>query len=154
VLTSVCQPLQGYHRNPGGGHYLSYSSYMLFVDACIADPEAVYPFNKLVNDYVEGALELSDDILAYLRVWEANDTAFKELQKNAPVLNSIAQLSSNLSALAVTGIEAVEFSKGNNKPSKDWIAQSKIIVSNARKQGGRTEIQVVNAVESLIALCQ
>lgn len=154
VLTTVCQPMQGYHRNPGGGHYLSYSPYMLFADACIADPEAVYPFEKLVNAYLAGETSNYDEIMAYLNLWEANHAAFLEIENKAPILSSISSLSANLSVLAATGIEAVSFAKNNKIVSKDWIENSKTIVSNAREQGGRTELQIVDAIELLINNCQ
>jgi len=154
VLTSVCQPLQGYARNPGGGHYLSYSPYMLFADACIADPSAVYPFNKLVKGYLEGNSDNLSSISEYLSLWKKNHKEFEKIEAYAPILTSISELSNNLSVLARAGEEAIRYASANNKPSKDWIENSKIIVSNARMQGGRTELQIVNAIESLIANCQ
>lgn len=42
----------------------------------------------------------------------------------------------------------------NNKFLKDWIEKSKIIVSNARKQGARTELKIVDSIELLIQNCQ
>jgi len=154
VLTNVCQPLQGYNRNKGGGIYLSYSPYMLFADACVADPASEYPFNKLTTAYLAGDADSEKEIISYLISWKGNDAAFKLLLNGAPVLSTLEELSSNLSTLASAGIEALEYKKSNIKPSKDWIEQSKIIVSNARKQGGRAEIQIVNAVESIIASCE
>ncbi len=154
VLTTVCQPLQGYARNPGGGHYLSYSPYMLFADACIADPSAVYPFNKLVKGYVNGSEKNSEAISEYLNLWKQNHIDFEQLLATAPMLNNLSELSANLSALANKGIEAVSYASTNKKPSKDWIEDSKIIVSNARKQGARTELQIVDAIELLIENCQ
>ena len=154
VLTSVCQPLQGYARNPGGGHYLSYSPYMLFADACIADPAAVYPFNNLVKGYLDGKTDNLSAISEYLSLWKLNHKEFKKLEANAPVLSNLSELSNNLSVLAITGQEALLFASDNNKPSKDWIENSKTIVSNARKQGGRAELQIVDAIELLIANCQ
>ena len=154
VLTGVCQPLQGYARNPGGGHYLSYSPFMLFADACIADPEAVYPFNKLVNGYLQGETANYQDMMEYLVLWQSNHEAFLKIQENAPVLDDLLELSTNLSALATIGIEAVTYEKNNKIVSKDWIENSKIIVSNARQQGGRTELQIVDSIELLIQNCQ
>ena len=154
VLTSVCQPLQGYHRNPGGGHYLSYSPYLLFADACIADPEAVYPFKKLVNSYMDGDVSKKDEMLIYLNLWKSNHKEFERLLEKSPNLKSIEELSLNLSQLASRGIESMQFSESNKKPSKDWIEKSKTIVSNARKQGGRTELQIVDSIEQLISQCQ
>ncbi len=154
VLTGVCQPLQGYARNPGGGHYLSYSPFMLFADACIADPAAVYPFSNLVKSYIAGDYDKYDEMMGYLNLWQANHEAFLKIEANAPVLKNLTDLSLNLSALATVAIEAVSYKKNNKIVSKNWIENSKIIVSNARQQGGRTELQIVDSIELLIANCQ
>lgn len=154
VLTGVCQPLQGYARNPGGGHYLSYSPFMLFADACIADPESVYPFKKLVNKYLAGEISNYSQIMDYLILWKLNHKAFLKIQEGAPVLNNLTELSENLSALAALAIEALNYKKDNKVVSNDWIENSKAIIANARKSGARTELQIVDSIELLVLNCE
>jgi hexosaminidase len=154
ILSGVCQPLQGYTRNPQGTMYQSYSPFMLFADACIADPPGAIEFNRLVAEYVNGNTEYLPGINSYLSLWEQNHTAFKKIAANAPALHSISELSLNLAALAKLGKEAVIYGSTNKKPHKDWIEKSKIIVSKSRQQGGRTELQVVDSIEQLINNCQ
>lgn len=155
ILTDVSRPLQGYNRNPGGHVYHSYSPFMLFADACIADPPDAYHFNKLVKGFLDGDLmkvnkETFNTINSYLSMWEANDKKFLKMAKKAPILNNIAQLSANLSALAIIGKEAIIYAQKEQTPDKNWIENSKAVVSESRKQGGRTELQIVDSIESLI----
>ncbi|MEN8250277.1 MAG: family 20 glycosylhydrolase [Bacteroidota bacterium] len=154
VLTGVCQPLQGYTRNPGGTMYQSYSPFLLFADACIADPPDAYNFNKLVEQYLAGEDENLKAIINYLSLWEANNDLFVEIAENTPILNEIAELSVNLSDIAGIGREALKYILEEEKPGEEWIERSRKISAKARKQGGRTELKIVGSIEQLIINCQ
>ncbi|MGY5355383.1 beta-N-acetylhexosaminidase [Wenyingzhuangia sp. IMCC45467] len=53
LLADLSEPLKIYARNKDGIEYKTFSPFMLFADACVADAsEAVY-FNTLVDDYLK-----------------------------------------------------------------------------------------------------
>ncbi len=150
VLAKVCQPLQGYARNPGGTMYQSYSPFMLFADACIADPPDAYHFNSLVKNYLGGNSEARKEINKYLTLWSSNHHAFKQLAMGKPSLHEISQLSANLSMISNIGKEALQLILDKEEPAKSWIENSEVALKTAREQGGRTELKVVKAIEFLV----
>lgn len=154
VLTGVCQPLQGYSRNKGGRIYLSYSPYMLFADACNADPQDVYPFNKAVIAFLNGDVSQKKLLETYLILWQQNHANFYSIMRKNPVLKEIEGHSIHLFVLATKGLEAMNYISTKTTPTADWVMKSKLAVSDARQPAGKTEIQIVNAVEKLIIACQ
>jgi len=66
------------------------------------------------------------------------------------VLGEAAALSENLSQLAAAGLEALQFIHSHTKASAEWLGQKQSIITKARQQGGRCEIQVVDPVARLI----
>lgn len=150
ILSGVCQPLQGYTRNPQGTMYQSYSPLLLFADACIADPPAAIEFNKLVAQFVAGDKENLYDINSYLLSWESNHAAFQVIAQNEPVLYEISELSANLSKLAVVGIQAMNFVIKGETPDVAWLENCKNISNKARNQGGRTELKIVDSIDLLV----
>lgn len=155
ILTNVSRPLQGYARNPGGHVYHSYSPFMLFADACIADPPDAYDFNKLVNKYTQntvltGREQTESDIKEYLTLWSSNHAEFMKMSNSNPILQYLNQHSASLSNISTLGIQAIDLLNDKEAPSEDWIEESKVTLTKAREQGGRTELQVVDAIESLI----
>jgi hypothetical protein len=103
---------------------------------------------------LRGNIDNLVQIKSYLELWETNHVKFEKMAAKAPILNYISEHSANLSALAKVGNQALDFYSTNKKPSEDWIQKSKIIVSKARNQGGRTELQIVDSIEQLILASQ
>lgn len=154
VLAGICQPLQGYTRNKGGQIYLTYSPYKLFADACVADPPDVYPFTKAVEAYLLGDTSQAHLIHAYLTTWQQNHGKFYVLLRKSPVLQSIESHSIHLLVLATKGLEAMDYLEQGTSPDSNWVSQSEKAITDARQPAGKTEIQIVNAVEKLIIACQ
>lgn len=155
VLADVSRPLQGYNRNPGGHVYHSYSPFMLFADACIADPPDAYHFNKLVDawrnkEIPNGNPDIEGEVRKYLNMWIDNHEEFMKLSERNPILDYLNQHSQNLLTIASLGREALDFINTGKKPENSWLADSKSKLSKAREHGGRTELQVVDAIELII----
>ena len=94
--------------------------------------------------------ELEKKIYEKLILWKENDAAFKLLLRNSPALMEAASLSENLSSLASAGLEAIQYLHDNKKANADWLKEKLAIVTKAKQQGGRCEIQVVDAIRKLI----
>ena len=97
-----------------------------------------------------GAFDKVKNITEKLTLWKENDTQFKLLLRNSPVLEEAATLSANLSLLAEAGLEAAQYLHEHKKAGADWLKEKLVIATNARKQGGRCEIQVTDAIQKLI----
>lgn len=152
VLSNVVEPLKGYRRNPGGAVYKTYSPFVLFADAAIADAPDARVFNRLVVDYLNGKSEAEEEIRKWLQLWSDNHEKLKPVIAKSPVLWSVKDLSENLSAIAEIGLDALD-----GKLKEDDIMSQ---LSNyhgaiakleqSREQGGRTDLQIVNSIKQLV----
>ncbi len=151
VLVSVLEPLKIYERNEGDTMYTVFSPFTKLADLAGPDQKEPRVFNKQVDSFLlNPSSELEKNISEKLIRWKENDAQFKLLLSNAPVLEEAAALSANLSLLAETGLEAMPFLHDHKKAGADWLKEKLGIASKARLQGGRCEIQVVDAIQKLI----
>jgi len=147
-LAAVCEPMKVYNRNPNGDLYTMLSPLTLFADACTADAPDARIFNGLVADFLDKNQQANHAQIKFLlEKWQKNHTSLKEIIQVSPVLKEIEELSENLSKIAVLGLHALDCKE---MPDLDWYKNALVVLENARKQGGRTELQVVNAVERLV----
>ncbi len=153
TLLAVVEPMKGYTRNPEGTMYSMYSPYTLWADAATADAPAARAFNLLVEEYLEeGKEESRQALLQWLQKWEVNHSLLKPMVEKAPVLKSIVALSKNLSLVAGIGLKALDTSRSvsETKEKKAYYKKAIQQLAEARTQGARTELQVVDGVEKLL----
>ena len=150
-LVDVIEPLKIYERNQGDTMYTVFSPFTKLAD--VATPDQALPriFNQQIDSFLKYPTpSLEKQIAEKLLLWKENDLPFEQLVKNAPILEEASSLSKNLSLLAQAGLEAMDFLGNHKKAGDEWFQQKKMIVENARQQGGRCELQVVDAIQKLI----
>jgi hexosaminidase len=151
VLVNVLEPLKIYDRNEGDTMYTVFSPFTKLADVATPDQAEPRIFNKQVDGFLSNpSPEAEKYIVEKLTLWQGNDTGFKQLLQNSPVLGEAAGLSENLSALAGAGIEAITFLQNHGKPDAVWLTAKLAIVGKASQQGGRCELQVVESIGKLI----
>lgn len=151
VLVNTLEPLKIYERNEKDSLYTVFSPFTKLADIAVPDQPVPRNFNKLVTRYLSGTRTNSEkEIVDQLSIWKANDAAFKRLLSGAPALAEAAPLSENLSLLAAAGLESVDYIRQGKKADEAWLTAKLKIVTAARQQGGRCELQVVDAVQKLI----
>jgi len=151
VLVGILEPLKIYERNEGDTMYTVFSPFTKLADLASPDQSAPRIFNKQVEEFVHHpSPQLEKEISAKLTLWKENDLEFRKLLAISPVLQEAAPLSENLSLLAGAALESLQFLHNQKKPGTTWLSQQLNIVKRARQQGGRCEIQVVNAIQKLI----
>ena len=149
TLVDVVEPLKGYTRNPGGTLYKTYSPYTLFADAATADAPAARRFNSLVEYYLQTKDEAAkQEIVQWLEKWQKNHVQLQAIIVQAPVLKSIEGLSQSLSTIAHLGLQALQAERQAKQMPNHIQAEQQL--KQAREQGGRTELQVVDAIEKLM----
>ena len=151
VLVSVLEPLKIYERNEGDTMYTVFSPFTKLADVATPDQKVPRIFNKQVAEFLsKPSPELEKQISEKLILWKENDAQFKLLLNNSPVLSEAASLSENLSSLAAAGLEAIQYIHDNKKAGSDWLQEELAVANKANQQGGRCEIQVVDAIQKLI----
>lgn len=151
VLTSVLEPLKIYERNEGDTMYTVFSPFTKIADVATPDQEVPRIFNKQVEEFlIHPSPEIEKSISEELIRWKENDVSFKLLLRNSPALMEAASLSENLSSLASAGLEAIQYMHDHKKAGADWLKEMLNAAAKAKQQGGRCEIQVVDAIQKLI----
>jgi hexosaminidase len=151
VLVSVLEPLKIYERNEGDTMYTVFSPFSKLADVASPDQSIPRIFRKQVDSFLfNPSSTLFGEITDKLILWRDNDAKFREVLRNSPILQEATQLSENLSKLASSGLEAIQYIKDRKKQTANWLQQNLIIVTQAREQGGRCQLQVVDAIQKLI----
>lgn len=151
ILVNVIEPLKIYERNQGDTMYTVFSPFTKLADVATPDQGLPRVFNKQVDSFLaKPSAALENSIREWLTVWKNNDAQFKVMLRNAPVLQEGALLSENLSLLASAGLDALQHINDKQKANADWLKRSLAVVTAARQQGGRCELQVVDPIEKLI----
>lgn len=106
VLTSVTSPVRNYAMNRLAYHG---GDEMLNAPGAIAAPDsfAAMTFNGLAERYAAGDRTVEADLRARLETLAGNDAAYAAVA-NTPMLQAARPVSQQLSALAITGLEAME----------------------------------------------
>ncbi len=151
VLNDISGPLQGYTRNPGGTMYQSYSPFLLWADAAVADSKIARDFEEAVTLFLnDGKPEAGEFIKVQLVKWSKNHQELKKLIDSSPMLHEIEGLSEQLKELSELGIDAINLIEGGMTPDLNWLNNAESTLKKARKQGGRTELMNVDTVEKIV----
>ncbi|MDN3659421.1 family 20 glycosylhydrolase [Ferruginibacter paludis] len=151
VLVAVLEPLKIYDRNEGDTMYTVFSPFTKIADVATPDQPLPRIFNKSVQQFLMNSSSGNEkEITDQLILWKENDAAFKQLLANSPVLQEAASLSQHLSLLAEAGLKSIEYIKQHKTADDEWLKQQRVVVKHTRMQGGRCEIQVVDAIQKLI----
>ncbi|REE05941.1 beta-N-acetylhexosaminidase [Marinoscillum furvescens] len=149
TLLEVVEPMKGYTRNPGGTMYASYSPFTLWADAATADARVARVFNEQVEAFLKGEA-LHESLKTQLITWEANHDQVVPIIEDSPVLKQISNLSANLSEAAKSGRVALEAIVAQRELPAEWVARARKQLVEARANGGRTELQMLEGVERLL----
>lgn len=147
VLANVAEPLEGYTRNPAGTMYSVFSPYTLFADIALADAPDALVFSELVGAYMKDRDTLAkQDIICWLELWKKNHAALTAaLMEKAPALQEIESLSEHLSQAAIIGLAVL-----TEEQTAEFYISARATLKEARAQGGRTELAVIDPIEKLL----
>lgn len=141
ILADVVEPLKIYKRNSDLS-YRSFSPYTLLPDVAVADAKDALKFNRLVESYQKnGDDNAKREIVSYLERWVTNDAEFIELADRSPALREALPLSGALKTIAQLALSSLG---GESVEAQDALTQ-------AREPVAKVELQVVDAIEQLIA---
>ena len=152
TLVDVIEPLKIYQRNAGDTMYTVFSPYTKIADVATPDQAVARLFRKDVSGWINARdAEQEKRITENLMRWRDNHPEFLKLVQRSPQLSEAIVLSENLSAISVIGLEAMRRIKGKQKSDAGWKQKSLQACEKAKQQGGRCDLQVVSAIEKLIA---
>lgn len=145
TLVDVIEPMKIYTRNPEGELYRMFSPFTLLADAARPDAKVARLFRESVTAYLlEPHTKERRFIMDHLRMWKSNHETLLPLIRQNPALAEAEEISRNLSKIAGIGLSVMEGSIRGERSATAGVFEE------ARKQGGRTELQVVDAIEELV----
>ena len=152
TLVDVIEPLKIYQRNAGDTMYTVFSPYTKIADVATPDQAVARLFRKDVATWLTTADSKTEKrILDNLIRWRDNHAEFMKLVQRSPQLSEAAILSENLSVISALGLEAMKKISAKKKSDAGWKQKSLQACEKAKQQGGRCDLQVVTAIEQLIA---
>lgn len=150
TLSKVCEPLKMYSRNDGGTEYQTFSPFNLFADACVADAEDAFSFNKAVSKFLkESNEENKNQILMYLDKWDKNHEAFLTISDN-PKVKPLIGFSESFS----NGSKWLSTVLNNKKITKDQLDKITNQLKQLKEPVVDVELVVLNSLNDLIAFAK
>ena len=159
ILSNVIEPYKVYTRNNGGLMYKSYSPYTLMADAASSDAKSARVFRNLVARYnVTPTKEDLEEVKKMLTIWKDNHAEFLKVMKGSSVLKQLENISANVSALSVVGLDALE----KTSSSESWYNEKTAFIKSVKDsshakqmsdktfEDGRCEIMIIYAIQSLV----
>ncbi len=150
TLSNLCEPLKMYTRNLGGTEYKSFSPFMLFADACVADAKEAMAFNKLVTEFKDNPNENNVEYLKnYFKNWSGNYSELSSIIK-LPNIKPLALLSEHLSETS----EALLLAFENKKISPEDLNSLNMSINVLEQPFLDTELAIVDSLIYLKDFCE
>jgi len=154
ILADVVEPVKDYTREDlVSTPATSLTPLNRLVDAVPPESEKARQFADLVQQVVAGKATpaLYAQMRAELTLWRANDPRLQPLLQHSFLLKEVAPLSHNLSACAATGLQAIDYLTGGQRPPESWTTQQLSMLQEAMKPGHAQLLLMVTApIESLV----
>ena len=147
LLADLSEPLKIYARNKDGIEYKTFSPFMLFADACVADASKAVYFNCLVQDYLKNPTEgHKNKIIKEFKSWELGFENFSNLEMN-PNLMSLKKQYQNVSKVATYGISFL-----NDKKKNFSKKELRRLLKDLKEPCVDTELMIVGSLYKLFNL--
>jgi hexosaminidase len=153
VLADVVEPVKGYSREETSPvEPTSLMPLNRLVDATRPESSAARHFNDLVNSLLAGKNDAGTkaQIRKWLVLWKDNEARLQPIIGQSFLLKEVAPLSQSLSALAASGLEAMDYLDRGERPPDDWKAQQLDLVKRAQEQKAQLLIMIAPSIQRLI----
>jgi hexosaminidase len=153
VLADVVEPVKGYAREETSpAEPTSLMPLNRLVDAARPESSTARHFAGLVDSLLAGSTDVSikAEIRKWLTLWKNNDTKLGSLESQSFLLKEVAPLSQNLSTLAASGLEAMDYLDRGEHPSDAWKTQQLALVKQAQESKAQLLIMIAPSIQRLI----
>jgi hexosaminidase len=141
-----------YHLKATGHEYLSTESYNRLVDATYPESWLAVKFGMMVEDLLAGKASPAEiaEIRALLTMWRDNDTKLQPQIQASFLLKEAAPLSQSLSAVANSGLLALEYLQNGNKAPAGWMEQQVAVIAPAKQPQAELLVSIAPSVEKMV----
>ncbi len=152
ILSDVLEPVKEYTR--GGTHeYTSFTPMNRLVDATRPESNAARIFARAVDKALMGRTEMqavAPMLRQQLTLWRDNKARLKPILDDSFLLKEAAPLSDAVSALAKTGLEALDYLESGKAPDDSWLASQKALFEQPRRPPTECLIMIAPAINKLV----
>jgi hexosaminidase len=156
TLTDVVEPVKDYDREEmAAAEATSLTPLNRVIDAARPESASARHFADLVDAVVAGraGADGKQEVRASLTRWRDNQSNLQPLETQSFLVNEIAPVSLDLSAVATAGLQALDFlDRGERAPSA-WATQQFALLEQAQKPKAQLLLMVAPSVQKLVEAC-
>jgi hexosaminidase len=155
TLTDVVEPVKDYTREEiATVEATSLSPLNRVIDAARPESETARHFSDLVDALIAGRdPNAKQELRTVLTRWRDNQSNLQALETQSFLLGEIVPLSQDLSAVATTGLQALDYIDRGERAPDAWAAQQFTLLVEAQKPKAQLLLMVVPSVQKLVEAC-
>jgi hexosaminidase len=153
TFTDVVEPVKDYSREElATVEATSLSPLNRVIDAARPESATARQFADLVDAIVAGRAnaQSKQEARALLMLWRDNETNLQPLEAQSFLLKEIVPLSQDLSAVATTGLQALDYIERGERAPEAWATQQFALLEQAQKPKAQLLLMVVPSVQKLV----
>ena len=154
ALADVVEPVKDYARMDSvKGRWDFRAPLNHLIDAVSPESDAARHFSAQVEAYIQSGYKdqaVESQMRALLTTWRDNDTKLHPVLNQSFLLNEVAPLSEDLSALGVAGLHALDYLDRSEPSPESWRTQQLALVERAKTPKANLLLMVVVPVQQLI----
>ena len=153
TFTDIVEPVKDYNREElAVVEATSLSPLNRVIDAARPESTTARKFANLVDALIAGHADsdAKQEIKALLIRWRDNQSKLQPLESQTFLLKEIVPLSEDLSAVATTGLQALDFMDRGERAPAAWAIQQFALLEEAHKPKAQLLVMVVPSVQKLV----
>ena len=153
TFTDVAEPVKDYTREEiATVEATSLSPLNRVVDAARPESDTARHFADLVDALIAGQADpnTKQEVRTMLTRWRDNQSNLQALETQSFLLTEIIPLAQDLSAVATTGLQALDYLDRGERASDDWAIQQFAVLAEAQKPKAQLLLMVAASVQKLV----
>jgi hexosaminidase len=153
TFTDVVEPVKDYNREElAVVEATSLSPLNRVIDAARPESATARQFGNLVDVLIAGHAdsEAKQEIKALLIRWRDNQSNLQLLESQSFLLKEIVPLSQELTAVATTGLQALDYMDRGERGRGAWATEQFALLEEAQKPKAQLLLMVVPSVQKLV----
>ena len=152
-LADVVEPVKGYAREGlAKTEATSQTPLNRVIDAARPESLTARDFNQLVDEFLAGKIKpgMEIQIRSTLNKWKNNEVQLEPAAQGSALVQEVAPLSHDLSALAAAGLQALDYLDRGEKAPQAWKTQQIALAQSAIQPRAQLLLLVASPVQKLI----
>ncbi len=153
TFTDVVEPVKDYSREETAVvEATSLSPLDRVIDAARPESATARHFSDLVDLVVAGRADAEEkqEVRTLLIRWRDNQSSLQMLEGQSFLLKEIVPLSQDLSAIATTGLQALDYLDHGERAPESWATQQFALLDQAQKPRAQLLLMVALPVQKLV----